>query len=222
MQEWLGTMAAWHAATAGRVLRATSPWALLVPAVGALAIAGLDTQPAVAPYLTKASAEILSPMVLAIGTTVAVWLAATRPHVYYKWQALFVFACFLRELHFQGTNTGFYIAAVLLLGWVSHARERLEPFISDRRIMTLLVSVLWTYFISKTFDRHLWDGLLTGVPMRDLFEENLELLGHILLVVLVLVSALVKLGAPAGAPASQPARKRLIAPWRSQTESSRS
>jgi hypothetical protein len=60
--------------------------------------------------------------------------------------------------------------------------------------------VLWTYFISKTFDRHMWDGEMTGGLTRDLFEENLEILGHVLFVALVVVSALVDGAVPVPAP----------------------
>lgn len=188
MQNWLGSQVAWHAATVAHLLRTASLWAMLVPAAGALLIAALNLRPEIAPYLTKESAEIASPIILGLGSLLALWIAASRPHPYYKWQALFVIACFLRELHFQGTNSGFYIALVVLLWWLSHARERLAAFLNDRRIVTLLVAVLWTYFISKTFDRHLWDNAMSGRLTRDLFEENLEILGHLLLVGLVMAS----------------------------------
>lgn len=196
MTERLTAAAAWHATTGTRILRLTPPWVLLVPAAGALAIYFLNAVPGLAPYLDKESAEIVSPIILVVGVVIGVWLAATRPHPYYKWLALFALCLFLRELHFRGTNTGFYIALVLLIGWASHARDRLEPFISNRTVVTLLMSVLWTYFISKTFDRHLWDGLMTGSLTRDLFEENLEILGHVLFVGLVVVSLLLDITPP--------------------------
>jgi hypothetical protein len=110
-----------------------------------------------------------------------------------QWLAVFVLCLFLRELHFRGTNTGFYIALVALIWWASHARDRLEPFISNKTIVTLLMSVLWTYAVSKTFDRHLWDAAMTGGLSRDLFEENLEILGHLLFVLLVMVSGAIEI-----------------------------
>jgi hypothetical protein len=200
MKEQLGAAAAWHTATAIGILRATPPWVLLVPAAGALAIYVLSTNPAIAPYLSKDSAELISPLILAVGVVIGAWLAAARPEPYYKWLAIFALCLFLRELHFRGTNTGFYIALVVLIWWASQARERLEPFISNRTIVTFLMSVLWTYFISKTFDRHMWDGEMTGGLTRDLFEENLEILGHVLFVALVVVSALVDGAVPVPAP----------------------
>jgi hypothetical protein len=191
MLERLSTEAAWHAETATRLLRTTPPWVLLVPVIGALVIYLLNTNAAIAPYLTKEEAEFISPLILAVPLALAICLTVLRPHVYYKWQALFALALFLRELHFQGTNTGFYIAIVLLLGWASFARDFLEPYFSDRRIVSLLVTIIWVYLVSKTFDRHLWDRLLPAGTTSNLFEENLEILGHTLFLVLVVVSVFV-------------------------------
>lgn len=179
---------AWHLETAIRILRLTPLWVLLVPAAGALAIYELNRCSTIAPCLTKDNAEFISPIILAVGVVIGAWLAATRPHVYYKWQALFALALFLRELHFRGTNSGFYIALILLIWFASEFRDRMEPFISDRTVVTLLMAVLWTYFISKTFDRHYWDPVLTGRVEEDLFEENLEVEGHLIWVALVIVS----------------------------------
>jgi len=195
MIERVGTAVAWHAGTAQRVIRVTSPWVVLVPVGGALGIYLLHAIPAAIPYLDKDHAEFVSPIILAVGLVLAVCLAAWRREPYFDWLALFSLALFLRELHFRGTNTGFYIALVALIWWASHARERLEPFISSTRIASLLAAVLWTYFISKTFDRHLWDAEMAGGLSRDLFEENLEILGHVLWVALVVLSAFVE-GAP--------------------------
>lgn len=196
MREQVSAAVSWHWTTAVRLLRMTPPWVLAVPLLGAIVIVALNTLPWVAPYLTKDSAEIISPIILAVGVVVAGWLAATRPAPYYKWLAIFALCLFLRELHFRTTNTGFYIAIVVLLWWASHARDRLEPFFSNRTIVTLLMAVLWTYAVSKTFDRHLWDGLMTGSLSRDLFEENLEILGHLLFVVLVMVSGAIGIASP--------------------------
>lgn len=186
-----GGQIAWHTETAARILRTTPPWVLLVPALGAVVIYLLNTLPAVAPYLSKETAEITSPIILAVPLVIAAGLAATRPRVYYKWLALFALALFLRELHFQGTNTGFYIAIVLLIGWASFARDRLEPFISNKVVVTILMSMLWTYAVSKTFDRRIWDSLLTAGITNDLFEENLEIMGHIMFFLLVVASLFV-------------------------------
>lgn len=198
MASWIRDQVRWHAATAAHVLRTAPLWVWLVPALGGAVIWLMNLSPAIRPYLSKDAAEISSPAVLAVGVVIAAGLAATRRHVYDKWQTLLGLALFLRELHFRTTNTGFYIAIVVLLGWASFARERLEPFISNRRVVAVIMAMLWTYAVSKTFDDHWWDAVLrpTGLD-HDLFEENLELLGHLLFVVLTVVSAFVPaLGSP--------------------------
>lgn len=167
----------------------TPLWVLLIPFAGAAVLYGLDRYPAVSPHLKKDAAEIYSPMVLFVGVVLAGWLATTRRHTYDKWLFLFAVSLFLRELHFQGTNTGFYIALVVLLVWASHARDRLEPFFSDRRIVVPMMAILWTYAITKVLDRGYADGVIPGGRMsRDLLEENLELLGHAMFVMLVVIS----------------------------------
>lgn len=198
MASWIRDQVRWHAATAAHVLRTAPLWVWLVPILGGAVIWLMNLSPAIRPYLSKDAAEISSPAVLAVGVVIAAGLATTRRHVYDRWQTLLGLALFLRELHFRTTNTGFYIAIVVLLGWASFARERLEPFISNRRVVAVIVAMLWTYAVSKTFDDHWWDAVLrpTGLD-HDLFEENLELLGHLLFVVLTVVSAFVPaLGSP--------------------------
>lgn len=197
MLERLGAEARWHWETGLRILGLTPPWVLVVPAVAALVIYLLNTSAAIAPFLTKEAAEIASPIILAVPLALATWLAATRPHVYYKWLALFALSLFLRELHFQGTNTGFYVAIVLLLGWASFARERLEPFFSNRAVVTLLTTIIWVYLVSKSFDRHVWDHVLPAGTTSNLFEENLEIVGHLLFFVLTVVSVFVDGATPA-------------------------
>lgn len=191
MLKRLSEEAGWHWTTATRVLQLTPPWVVAVPAVAVLVIYLLNTNAAIAPYLTKEAAEIASPIILAVPLALATCFALARSHVYSKWQALFALALFLRELHFAGTNTGFYIAIVLLLGWASFARERLEPFFSNRKIATLLTTIIWVYLVSKTFDRHVWDHVLPAGTTSNLFEENLEIVGHTLFLVLTVVSIFV-------------------------------
>lgn len=188
MAQRLKGLLAWHTETALHLLRLTPPSVLLIPAAGAVALYVLNAYPAIVPYLDKETAEIISPIILGVAVAMAAWLALTRRHVYDKWQLVFAISLFLRELHFPGTNTGFYIALVVLLVWASHARDRLEPFFSDKRIVVPLMAMLWTYFITKLLDRGYLDGGLPAGTTRDLFEENLEILGHLTFVILVVLS----------------------------------
>jgi hypothetical protein len=73
---------------------------------------------------------------------------------------------------------------VLMMWWASANRERLNPYFSSRYIVSLVVLLIWVYLISKSFDRHMWDNLLPKNLASDLFEENLEISGHLLFLLL--------------------------------------
>lgn len=188
MVDALRTLWDWHLETARRLVSLTPAWVLLIPAAGAVALYILNLYPSIAPHLDKDGAEKVAIAILAVGILLACWLVWTRGHLYDKWLLVFAISLFLRELHFLGTNTGFYIALVVLLVWASHARDRLEPFFSDRRIVAAMMAMLWTYFITKLLDRGYLDVALPAGTTRDLFEENLENLGHTIFIVLVVLS----------------------------------
>jgi hypothetical protein len=193
---------AWHRTTLAEFWRIMPLWILLVPLIAAAIIVALDYT-AVAPFLIKADAEIVAPSILFVALVVARWLAWKNPHVYFKWPALFALALFLRELHFLGTNNGFYVAFIILMWWASKNRWRMQPYIYDKRFVTVSAAMVWTYLVSKSFDRHYWDFLVhTGVN-RDLFEENLENAGHLLFLVLVIMSAIVQVPGIAATPGEQ-------------------
>ena len=62
--------------------------------------------------------------------------------------------------------------------------------------MTVLTTIIWVYLVSKTLDRHMWDRILPAGTTNDLFEENLEIVGHVLFLVLTVVSACVDGASP--------------------------
>lgn len=199
MAQRIQTHLRWHLETAARLLRATPLWVPLIPVAGFLAVYELDRIPVVSPFLTKPWAETFSPLVLAVGVVLAGWLVVRRGLTYDKWLLAFALALFLRELHFAGTNTAFYVALVVLLVWASYAREQLEPFIYDRRIVAIMMAMFCTYAVTKVLDRGYVNEFLPAGASRHLFEENLELLGHLVFVTLVLVSRYVPERATAAA-----------------------
>lgn len=178
----------WHLASLGQVFANMSIWILFTPLLAMLILAGLD-QTALSPYLDKDTAEIFAPVILSISLVFALWQITKDSHVYFKWLSFFALILFLRELHFYGTNNGFYIGFVLMMWWASRYRERLMPYFDDKTIVNFVVLIVWTYLISKTFDRHYWDDVLPAGIDSDLFEENLELLGHLLFFSLVVFSS---------------------------------
>jgi hypothetical protein len=172
---------------------ATPWWVLILPLLFGILLYYLD-QTFVSAYLDKDSAEFAAPLVLGMAFLISLLELKKPSHTYYYWQAFFAFILFMRELHFYGTNNGFYIGFLLMAWWASRYRQRLEPYISQRLIMGFLVSIIWVYLVSKTFDRHLWDNFLPQGVSSDLFEENLELIGHLLFLSLVSVTFNMKPG----------------------------
>ncbi|MGD2117735.1 MAG: hypothetical protein PVG66_05200 [Chromatiales bacterium] len=177
----------WHADTARQTFNVMPLWILLSPFVFMLLLYGLE-QTWLSPYLTKDAAEIVAPTILSVALLLALWPLLQQPHSYYKWQALLGLALLLREWHFVGTNTGFYVAFVLLIWWASRYRDRLQPFLRQRWIVGLFAASIWCYLVSKSFDRHYWDTLIPAGVSSDLFEENLEVIGHLLYLALVATS----------------------------------
>ena len=182
----------WHTETARQLYAVMPFWILLLPIAFMAILLGLDQTP-LSMWMNKESAEIAAPSILAIALALALWQIKSNSHVYFKWQAFFAVILFFRELHFYGTNNGFYIGFILMIWWASKHRERLLPYFNNRMIVSLILLIIWTYLISKTFDRHYWDELLPAGIESDLFEENLELIGHMLFTGLVVISAKLKL-----------------------------
>lgn len=173
----------WHGQTLVQVGKLVPVWVYLLPVLIMLVLAALDQTP-LAPYLIKESAEIIAPIILLAALLVAIWRMFRDDHVFFKWLAFFALILFFRELHFYGTNNGFYIGFILMMWWASANRERMNPYFSSRYIVSLVVLLIWVYLISKSFDRHMWDNLLPQNLASDLFEENLEISGHLLFLLL--------------------------------------
>ncbi len=182
----------WHTETVRQLYAIMPLWILLVPALFIFILPGLDQTP-LSTWMNKESAEIAAPSILAVALLLALWQIKSNAHVYFKWQGFFALILFFRELHFYGTNNGFYIGFILMIWWASKYRERLMPYFSNRTIVSMIVLIIWTYLISKSFDRHYWDDLIPTHVESDLFEENLELIGHLLFTGLVIISAKLRL-----------------------------
>lgn len=181
----------WHLESINQVLINTPIWIYFAPLLFMLILVGLD-QTALSAYLDKDTAETTAPIILCASLVFTLWQVKKNAHVYFKWLAFFAFILFVRELHFYGTNNGFYIGFLLMIWWASRYRERLMPFFQNKMIVSFVVLIVWTYLISKSFDRHYWDNILPAGIESDLFEENLELVGHLLFFNLVIFSSKLK------------------------------
>ncbi len=99
------------------------------------------------------------------------------------WMLLFGVVLFFRELHFVGTNNGFYVACVLLAWWASRNRDTFAREMHRLRVDRLLAAAVWIYLMSKTMDRHYWRFVPQYDQWHDYVEESLESMGHIVILV---------------------------------------
>jgi len=183
----INTQLQWHWQTVITVLKTVPFWVYLLPGL-AMPVLYMMDQTAISPYLTKHYAEIFSPLVLAVALLLSVIALVKNQQMFYRWVGFFALILFLRELHFVGTNNGFYIGFLILMWWASKYRETLQNDLFSKKILSLTVLLIWVYLITKTFDRHLWDSYMPANTNPDLFEENLELLGHLLFLGLTTVA----------------------------------
>lgn len=173
--------------TAVVVLKSIPVFVWLLPFVLSLIIWAITRTPM--GWMTeKPVQEIVAPVV--IGMTAALVLVVHR-WVGAKFSLLlacFVWALFFRELHFWGTNNGFYIAlvAIMIWGWLS--RSQISEFLQCRVIRFFLSGAFLIYFLSKIVDR----GYLAFLPefsvWRHNLEETLETCGHLLVFALVVMT----------------------------------
>lgn len=79
-----------------------------------------------------------------------------------------------------------------LLIWMVFAffqYERLESALSDRKTITLLALILFSYFVAVTFDQQWWTDGKYYDKCGKLAGEVIENLGHTLVGLLVLIGS---------------------------------
>lgn len=127
---------------------------------------------------SKPTQEIAAPVVIGLTAALAV---ATRYWVRQPitWPLLaLALSLFARELHFVGTNTGFYVAFVVIVIWPFAWRDRLMPFLKNDTIRGLLSAMLLCYLMSKVIDRSYLAFLPDFSTWHHHAEETLETLSH--------------------------------------------
>ena len=142
---------------------------LLLPTPAAW-LTGKPLQEVMAPWLVGLTAVFATIVHRRVGTFFSLLLAC------------FVWALFLRELHFWGTDKGFFIAVLALAWWASLRRDEIRDYLSRQMIGGLLSGALWTYFVAMVFDYHVLSFLPAYYDWTDNIEETLENLGHLMVV----------------------------------------
>jgi hypothetical protein len=132
--------------------------------------------------------EIIAPTIIGLTAMLVLFVHHWTRELFTLMLACLVWALFMRELHFYGTSRGLYITIIVLTVMASYKRDELKEFLSQRAIGTLLPLALWTYFVSKLFDRHVFRSLPDYALWHDNVEETLEASGHVITLALVVMT----------------------------------
>ncbi len=102
-----------------------------------------------------------------------------------------------REIRFVGTSAGVYVGLVAMLALALHYYDKLREDLTHPRVVDLLATGFFSYFLSVTIDTRWWKARnwWSGIPGEDVFhvplEETMELVGHLLVGAAILSVGLV-------------------------------
>jgi hypothetical protein len=132
--------------------------------------------------------EIIAPTVIALAAILVLFVHRWTRELFTLMLVFLVWALFMRELHFIGTSRLLY-ATITILAWLaSSKRYEISEFLGQRSIRTYLSLSIWTYAVSKMFDRHFFRFLPNYEQWDNNVEETLETSGHVLMFALVIVT----------------------------------
>ena len=176
-----------HWESAWAALRAT-PWMVFtIPFICAAAILLLRISP-VGWATEKPVQELIAPSVLGMAALAVIFVQHWVRHKFTLMLAIFVWALFLRELHFEFMNGGILIALACLMWWLSMVRKEMTDWLANYWIRLWLSGSFFTYFISDMMDRHLFQFLPNYWDWNNNVEETLETCGHLMVFGLVLMT----------------------------------
>ncbi|MEP1208513.1 MAG: hypothetical protein ABJM29_11000 [Rhizobiaceae bacterium] len=165
-------------------LRATPLLVYVLPFLAAAVI--LLVRPTSVGWVTeKPVQELIAPTILAMAAGSVLFVYYWTRAKFALMLALFVWALFLRELHFEFMNGGILFALAGLMWWLSNVREELVGWLKVYWIRLWLAGSFFTYFISDMMDRHLFSFLPHYASWHDNVEESLESIGHLMVFALV-------------------------------------
>jgi len=132
--------------------------------------------------------EIIAPTVICLTAVLVLFVHRWTRELFTLMLAVLVWALFMRELHFYGTGRGLYATVIVLAFLASAKRDKLGEFLGQRSIGALLGLSLWTYIVSKMFDRHYFSFLPAYHDWNNNVEETLETCGHLFVLSLVVMT----------------------------------
>jgi hypothetical protein len=110
-------------------------------------------------------------------------------HAFSGWLVFVAGSLFCRELHFWGTNNGIYALMLIAFWYLATRAERLRPFVESRLVCSLFFGAVWTYGVSKTFDRAWWNFLPGADRWTDSIEETMEATAHLCILSMAIASS---------------------------------
>jgi hypothetical protein len=176
-----------HFESAKMALLSIPIWVALVPVLLCIVIL-LIRQTPIGWFTEKPVQELAAPVVIGLTAGLALIVHYWLREFFTLLLACFVWALFLRELHFVGTSTGLYISIILLAWWASSRRDEIRDFVKWPSIRALLSCSIWTYFVTKLFDRHYFSFLPYYNDWNNNVEESLETIAHVMVFALVVVT----------------------------------
>lgn len=93
------------------------------------------------------------------------------------------FAFFMREIHFPGAKAFCYVSLVAVFVWAWIWREKIQPELNDRKLMTWLFTAFVTYGWSQFVARKGLAFIPNELFFHEALEEGSENLGHILMLI---------------------------------------
>lgn len=168
-------------------LRATPLLVFFLPFLAAGVILLIRLSP-VGWITEKPQQELVAPTVLAIAAGSVLFVHHWVRAKFSLMLSIFVWALFLRELHFEFMNGGILFALAGLMWWLSNVRHELVEWLSNFWIRLWLAGSFFTYFMSDMMDRHLFSFLPHYQSWNNNVEETLETFGHAMVFALVLVT----------------------------------
>jgi hypothetical protein len=136
-------------------------------------------------YLQKSPHEIAAVVLTGVALLCqsARWYTGRNP--VHKWLAFLALAFLCREIHFEGTGEGVYVALGILLVWGWLSRERLLEGAAVGRLGQWVLATGWTYLLSQLIARRVFRyiHLPDEQGMHVMLEEVVENVAHILLII---------------------------------------
>ena len=132
--------------------------------------------------------EHLAIGVLCYATILSIMRLIWGRRPFFLWLTGLCLALLCREIHFDGTSTGFYIALVALIAVALIKYPVLSEYLDTRIVLTLLASAFFCYFLTQTLDQQWWRFAIGKPDWSPPLEEFVEVLGHFYILLITIFS----------------------------------